>query len=312
MGVAGATLAGLIFPDGGRALLDMGAVDVGIVTMMLISGMKIPFERFKEVLRRPLPAVAALISIFCLAPPVALAAAHVLGFDAAADRLAVLILAAQATTLATAIVLTETAGGDTALAVVVSVSSNLLSALVTPAVFQLFCDAEVHVDQSAMIHSLLLKIAVPVAVGQLLRIPFKAFVTKHAKRLSFVSQALILIILYAGISSGHAQLEGGGVIVRVIGWALLLHGTMLLLNALMARVLIRTSETRTAFVLSASQKTLPAAILIWHNQFSHLPLGISAAVSHHIIQLVVDSLLAPAFRSLPLIRRKTARGRESL
>ena len=87
--------------------------------------------------------------------------------------------------------------------------------------------------------------------------------------------------------------------------AVLLHGAMLIINAVLARVAARTPETRTAFILCSSQKTLPAAILIWKSYFGTLPLGPLIAVTHHMLQLVVDSVAAPGFKRLPLVRNAT-------
>ena len=297
--------AAFIIPEGGRFLLDIGLVDVGVVTVMLLSGMKIPFRRFWHLLRHPAAIIVALLSIFVVSPLVAVLIGEVYGFSGAPDRLAVLILAAEATTLASCIVLTEVAGGDVAFAVIVSLFANLLSAFLTPLIFEVFGNAVVEVDPLAMMGELALKIALPVVAGQLLRLPLETWVAKYAKRMSIFSQLVILTMLFTGISAGLERLSGGALLVaKIVVFAALLHGALLVINALLARLVSRSDKERCAFVLAASQKTLPAAILIWKHQFQALPMGVMIAVSYHLIQLVADSILAPGFRKLPLIRDK--------
>jgi hypothetical protein len=75
-------------------------------------------------------------------------------------------------------------------------------------------------------------------------------------------------------------------------------------TAAAARLATRDPGRRTAFVLCSSQKTLPAALLIWNSHFPSLVLGPLVAVAHHVLQLVADSLLAPDFLRLPLVRNR--------
>ena len=89
---------------------------------------------------------------------------------------------------------------------------------------------------------------------------------------------------------------------RIIALVVLFHLALLVANALIALVAARTAGQRTAFVMCSSQKTLPAAILIWKSYFPALPLGPIVAVAYHLTQLVADSILAPGFKRLPLIR----------
>jgi predicted Na+-dependent transporter len=100
------------------------------------------------------------------------------------------------------------------------------------------------------------------------------------------------------------RLEGfHTVLAKVALFAVALHFVLLVLNAALSRLLMRSADQRTAFVLCSSQKTLPAAILIWKSYFPATPLGPIVAVVYHLVQLVVDSILAPSFKKLPLVRK---------
>ena len=98
--------------------------------------------------------------------------------------------------------------------------------------------------------------------------------------------------------------QSGLILLNVFAIVILLHPALLIANALIMKIMSGDSGTRTAFILCASQKTLPVAILIWKNYFPALPLGPLVAVGYHLFQLIMDSILAPGFMRLPLVREK--------
>ena len=294
----------LLVPAGGRVFVELRLVDAGVVIVMFLGSLKIELARFRAAARRAHLIGLSLVSVFAVAPLVALGLAGAFGLDSDADRVAVLVCAAQASTLATAIVLTEVAGGDVALAILITVVNNTATALVTPAVFHLLCDAAVEVHYGPMALEMALKVVAPVVVGQVARRWLAARAHRHRRALSIASQLVILTYIYTGVAStvARAGAHPGALLVRVLALAATLHASLLLINALVARIASRRAEERAAFVLCSSQKTLPAAILVWKSHFASLAAGPLVAVAYHMLQLVVDSLLAPGFRRLPLVR----------
>ncbi len=297
----------LVWPEPAAWFSRWHVIDVGVMIVMFLGSLKLAPSRFKEAVTRPTLVIASAISVFVITPILAVGIGAVLGFDTPQDRLAVLICAAQASTLATAIVLTEVAGGDVALAMVMTVVNNLLAVVATPLVFHFLGSTEVQVDHGAMIGEMVLKILLPVLVAQAVRKWIIEWTRRHSRRLSIASQVIILCFIYMGVVAGNEQLLGNSrVLLKVILLALVFHPLVLLINALIARVISRAPGSRAAFVLCSSQKTLPAAILIWKGYFTVLPLGPIVAVAYHVVQLVVDSVLAPGFCRLPLIRNIAA------
>jgi sodium/bile acid cotransporter 7 len=294
-----------LFPGPAAALPRWHVLDIGVVVIMFLGSLKLAPSRFKQAASKPHLIVLSLVAVFALAPLISLGIAFLLGFKTAPDRIAVLICSSQASTLATGIVLTEIAGGDTALAMVVTVVNNFATMILTPLVFGVLGNSEIEVDHLAMGLEIALKIVLPVIVAQIVRPKLADFAKRHSRKLSLTSQCIILIYIYAGVAAGLGKLEGqASVLPRVILLAVLLHLAMLVVNALTAMVAARSADQRTAFVLCSSQKTLPAAILIWKSYFPALPLGPIVAVAYHLTQLVADSILAPGFKRLLLIRNR--------
>jgi solute carrier family 10 (sodium/bile acid cotransporter), member 7 len=305
----GATVGlAFVIPGPARELPKLHIIDIGVVVIMFLGSLKLAPARFKEAAGRPDVVVLSLISVFVMAPLFSLGIASLAGLDSNQDHLAMLICSAQASTLATAIVLTEVAGGDVATAMVITVLNNIASAVLTPLVFFLLGGASIEVDYMEMAQEMALKIVLPCVLAQVARIKLANFATTHSRKLSVTSQLIILIYIYTGVASGLEYLSGGIILLQVFIVAATLHAALLVTNALVARLIWRDAGLRTAFVMCSSQKTLPAAILIWKSHFLNLPLGPLIMVVYHLIQLMVDSVLAPGFMKLPLIRSRSHTG----
>lgn len=304
--IAATVAAALLFPGGAAVLPEYHVIDAGVVAVMFLGALKLTPSSFKAAASRANLLVFSLVSVFAVAPAASLALAWVLGLDTGQDGVAVLICSAQASTLATAIVLTEVAGGNVALAMVMTVVNNAATILVTPLIFKIATGADVEVDYARMAGEMALKIGAPVVVAQVARIWIGQWAARHRRKLSVVSQLVVLTYIYAGVGSAAARLDGlGPVLLRVAALAAGLHAFMLLFNGLLARISTADPASRAAFVLCSSQKTLPAAILIWKSYFSTIPLGPLVAVTYHMLQLVADSLLAPDLLRLPLVRNRS-------
>lgn len=301
--VAAVVTVALLAPGGAGTIIRWHVIDAGVVVVMFLGSLKLDAARFREASRQVRLVGLSLVVVFALAPLFALGLAWALGLDGDGDRIAVLICAAQASTLATAIVLTEVAGGDVALAILITVVTNVATVALTPLLFRVLGESRIEVDHLAMAGEMALKLLAPVLLAQLARRWLAGFARRNGRRLSVFSQLVILVYIYTGVASSAGRLaEAGAVLARVLALAASLHLLLLISSALLARAAARDPGVRAAFVLCSSQKTLPAAILVWKSHFPQLAAGPLVAVAYHMLQLVADSILAPGFRRLPLIR----------
>ncbi len=294
-----------LFPGPAVYLPKVHALDIGVVVIMFLGSLKLAPSRFMEAASQFRLVFLSLSSVFVMAPILSLGLAFTFGFNSGEDRLAVLICSAQASTLATGIVLTEVAGGNVALAMVFTVVNNVATVVLTPLVFRILGSSSIEVDHTAMGLEIAAKIVLPVIVAQVVRRPLLGFVERNVRKLSIASQLIILMYIYAGVAAGIGRLSSqSSVLPKVLALVVVFHLMLLLVNSAIARIAIHSAGQRTAFVLCTSQKTLPAAILVWKSYFLSLPLGPLIAVTHHLTQLVLDSILAPGFKRLPIIRSR--------
>ena len=207
---------------------------------------------------------------------------------------AIMIMAAQAGTLASALALTMMAGGNRELALVVTVLSNSLTVLLTPFILERAVGATVQFNTSAMVLRMFLIVLLPILIGQLLRPKLWERTESVRPALKVAPQLIILLFVYAGFASG----QGGELLLWVLAACVALHVILLGVMAVVSGLLKLSWPDRTAVILCGSQKTLPNGIYIWSHFFPANPYGAVPLVLYHLFQLIVDTLLVSKFEKL--------------
>ena len=225
--------AGLWLPEGGRAIKDARwATPVLVGMMMGISGFTLDTGK----LRRQAASLGAislvLFSTYCVAPAVAYGLALWLQPTGHPHFLtAVMIMAAQASSLASALALTVLSRGNQELALIFTLLSSSLTVVLTPLVLQLSIGASVEIPLGQMIFKMLLVVVIPVALGQALRRFLWAKAKPLLKGIRLVPQLIILVFVYSGFSVATGQINGNAdIVLRIVALSALLHAILLAWN----------------------------------------------------------------------------------
>ena len=209
---------------------------------------------------------------------------------------AVMILAAQASSLASALALTVLSRGNQEIALIFTLLSSSFTVIMTPLILKLSLGANVEFPVANMILKMLQVVILPVALGQIIRRYIWAKSQPYINGIRIAPQIIILIFVYSGFSVATGQIKGDTEIaIRIVLISALLHIFLLAWNFFMSLLLRFDSATSTAVVFSGSQKTLPNGIYLWEKFFGENPIGALPLVIYHLIQLVVDTLLVPIF-----------------
>ena len=288
--------AGLWLPEGGQTIKNAKwATPVLVGMMMGISGFTLDTGK----LRRQAASLGAislvLFSTYCVAPAVAYGLALWLQPAGHPHFLpAVMIMAAQASSLASALALTVLSRGNQELALIFTLLSSSLTVVLTPLVLQLSIGASVEIPLGQMIFKMLLVVVMPVALGQALRRFLWAKSKPLLKGIRLVPQLIILVFVYSGFSVATGQINGNAdIVLRIVVLSALLHAILLAWNFGVSILLRMDSGTGTALVFCGSQKTLPNGIYLWQNFFGDNPIGALPLALYHLIQLIADTLLVP-------------------
>ncbi len=213
-----------------------------------------------------------------------------------------ILAAAVPSTLASSAVWTRRAGGNDSVSMVVTIVTNLLCFVVTPAwVYGLI---GISVPQSVLVATIVnlgMFVVFPMVIGQLLRIHrgSATWATNHASRLSIAAQIGILLITLIGSVSMRIRFDG--LPANEIGLNHLAATIVLVLFHHLAILIsgIKLGEwtgcpigDRIAIGFGGSQKTLMVGL----STALSMGLNIIPIVAYHALQLIVDTLIADRFR----------------
>lgn len=251
-------------------------------------------------IRRPGPAWLAALVNSGLAPPLGWLAAWWLPHELATG---VIVATSVPCTLAAATVWTRRAGGNDAVAILVTMITNLACFLVVPAWLWLLVGAKVSFDYSGLIWQLVLLVVLPIVAAQLLRQyrPLGGWATRFKAELGNVAQIGILSMVFVGaVGCGqriHEAANGQAltlrnVVVMLVGVAVV-HLVLFVVGMSAARTLAMSRPDCIAVGIAGSQKTLMVGLYL-ALQFG--PLAILPMVGYHATQLIIDTLLADWLR----------------
>lgn len=293
--VFGAVLIALLWQDPGRFFQERGFLQGFTFLGMFLSGLSLSLKNGSDSLRLYKHIVYAALSSFLVIPLLAFILGRFLFQDSPDLFVGAMIMSTQATTVATAVVITMTAGGNVPLAILMTVAVNFCAAFISPVLLNLGLSVAEPVvfDVWAMIHNLIYVMIVPV----LLAMGTKRFLPKAAAWLipyrKALSTAIIFIFVLAGMSAAAPQLAAHmHILIRVFAFAVLLHGGGLLAALLYIKGTRPECRDVPPLLFCSTQKTLTTSTLIWSVYFSEFLLAPIVMVGYHVIQLCMDAWIA--------------------
>ncbi|KAJ8754500.1 hypothetical protein K2173_005661 [Erythroxylum novogranatense] len=215
------------------------------------------------------------------------------------------------TTLSSGVALTQLAGGNSALALAMTVISNLIGILIVPFSISKFVAAGVGVSvpTKQLVRNLVLTLLIPLILGKVFRESFKGLadlVDQNRKLLSRISAICLSLVPWIQVSRSRSLLlmVEPAVFLTAIGLGALMHILLLVFNVVVVQVLSAFSgggksvfakkENATAFVLVASQKTLPVLVAVVEQlggAFGESGMLVLPCVAAHLNQIIIDSFL---------------------
>ena len=248
-------------------------------------------------LARPWAAFLASAINMALLPVLAWCCMSLLSKDMAVG---LVVAASVPSTLASGAVWTRRAGGNDAVAMLVTVITNLFCFAVTPAWLAALLGHAQTLDYKQMVFKLAVLVVLPMTIAQLLR-QQKAlgeWATAHKIQLSTYAQVGILtMVLIGAINSGN-ELKAAGIssalplaeIAKMIAVVVALHLAVLFLGRAIANGVGLKRADQIAVAISGSQKTLMVGLSIAIEYYGGL--AILPMVSYHIAQLFLDMIVA--------------------
>jgi sodium/bile acid cotransporter 7 len=252
--------------------------------------------------RRPWAAMLAFALNLGLLPLVAWSFSPLLRSDLAVG---LLVAAAAPCTLASAAVWTRRAGGNDAVALMVTITTNLLCFLITPLwLLATTGRGDIELPVGKMIANLGLLVVLPMVIAQLTRLnrSVAEWTTRRKTPLSTLAQCGILaIVLIGAIRSASELAKAGTVRPQLVDFAgmivavVLVHSIVLAMGHLFAWAIGLRRPERIAVGFAGSQKTLMVGIYI--ATYYYPGLALLPMVAYHVCQLIIDTLVVDRLRT---------------
>ncbi|WCJ41812.1 Sodium Bile acid symporter family [Euphorbia peplus] len=278
--------------------------------IFFISGLKLQGKEIEEVAEAWPVAIFGLASLLLLTPLFSILILQVrLVPQEFVTGLAV--FCCMPTTLSSGVALTQLAGGNPALALALTVASNLLGVLTVPFWISILLanGSGVSVPTAKLFRSLILTLLVPLLLGKVVRNSSEGlsmYIDKNSRILSLASTVLLSLTPWMQVSRSRDILlmVHPHVFIGTLGMGLLLHLALLGFNTIALKtlsvgfggrgsVLINKKNARTLIII-CSQKALLIVVAVveqLNGALGQPGLLVLPCVAAHINQIVVDSFL---------------------
>ncbi len=262
-------------------------VSVLLGLIMFAMGVSLHLSDFRRVIVQPGPVLAGLGLHYLIMPLAAFLIAKLLGMPPDLTNGMILVGSVASGTASTLMVYLSR--GDVALSVTISAFSTLVGIVATPLLTRLYVSADIAVDTTGLLTSIVEIVALPVALGLLVNHVAQGAVRRLEPILPVVSICAILLIIGAVVGNSHAAIASVGVLVMA---GVVLHNGVGLLGGYWGGRLLGFDETvcRTLALEVGMQNSglaaalglkyfsplaaLPGAIFsMWHNLSGSLLAG---------------------------------------
>ncbi len=315
LGIAAAVAVGFTFPEVAAANPSGISSDIIVMLMFLGIGFTLPSEAIRSGFSNWRLHVFLQGFIFLLIPGYMLLATSILPFSPEM-RIGLLALSVLPTTVSTAIVFTQSAGGNVIGTMFNSALSNIAGVFVSPLLLSLLLrQAGTIMPMSVLagiIGSLLWKMILPMLIGQILHLRFKKQAKTAKKPIGKISNVLILLIVLLSVAKSAGNPE---IIARAgqsLPVALFLAASFYILLALAtagSSLAGFNDSDKISIAYAAPQKTLAMGVPLLSAYFSSDPdllgLALLPVLFYHPWQI----LNAGVIRMLPFSRRVSAEER---
>jgi solute carrier family 10 (sodium/bile acid cotransporter), member 7 len=225
----------------------------------------------------------------------------------------VILLTTLPSTVQASIAFTALGGGNVPAAMCSASASNLLGVFLSPLLCGLLLTGASGGVSPQAVFEIVLQLALPFLLGQLLRPVIGDFLKHHAGMLKFVDYGSVLLIVYAAFSHGVAegiwhQIKIPQLVELGLIDAALLAAVMISLTTLSRRLGFSRSDEIT-IVFCGSKKSLVSGLPIAAILFAGSPLGLIVLpiMLFHQMQLMVCAAMARRYAARSVVRSHPGR-----
>ena len=301
VGLLVVAVVGFFFPRPGLYMAELPTQYVAVSLIFFLSGLMLKTDEVHAALAAWKATSWGCVSILFATPFIGAAIAFQLPMEPA-FQFGLALFCCMPTTLTSGVALTAQARGNVALALLLTVLTNVAGIFTVPFVLAHLLSSlgQVELSASDLFAKLCLSILLPLGVGKYLRRFAVDWIDAQRSRLTLASNAALISIPWMKFSesSGRlAQIEPASLLIMVVS-GLAIHALYLLLNGGACVLLQLEAAARKTVVLMASQKTLPVAMTVLaflpDSAVSPEQKGLLAipCIVFHLGQIFMDAVIA--------------------
>lgn len=269
--------------------------DASIILIFFLSGIALDARQIREGLADYQGTILTLVLIFGIAPLLAmffallpLATGIVLGLY---------LVAVMPSTLSSGVVMTGSAGGNMAHALLITSIANALAVVTIPVSLELLVGTRediriVAFDQLAIMLKIAGFVLLPLLAGIILRNRLEGLCRPLLAYTGIVNQTAILVIVWMALCSGRtaivAELDTLGTVVVVVFF---FHLALVLIALLATRIAGINKGRRESVIFMGGQKTLALSVILQISLFPEYAIALVVCVIHHIVHLIMDAFV---------------------
>jgi solute carrier family 10 (sodium/bile acid cotransporter), member 7 len=312
IGILVALVLGVVFSGFGSSLNEGSwATTVLVVLLFLILGFTLPSETITTGLKNLRLHLFVQAFIFIVTPLYFLVTSFL--FRDAMDGYLVIGLFALAclpTTISSCVVFTQVSEGNVVASMFNAAVANVMGIVLSPLILSFLLQGAGRAlppeEAIRIFQSLALKMLLPIAAGQVVRVFLKRIATEHRKKFGTASNVFILLIVFFAIARTAQDPAFIGSLREMILPFLFLAVSHVLLLALAyggARGLRLPGPDVITTLYVAPQKTLALGVPLLSTYFAADPIVLGVAVLPLLFYHPWQLLVAGVIRSLPLMNR---------
>ena len=298
VGLVAVALIGLFFPAPGQQMATLPTQHIAVSIIFVCAGLRLRTDEIQAAISAWTATLWGSASILLFTPIIGAAIAFQLPLDPA-FQIGLALFFCMPTTLSSGIALTGQAGGNVALALLLTVLTNIAGIFTVPFVLAQLLETSGRVELSALalLAKLCLSILLPLAAGKFLRRFVRGWVDRNRGRIGLASNLALISVPWMKFSQSSerlAQIAPLSLVLLVVA-GVAVHLLYLLFNQGASRLLRLEPGEGKAVVIAASQKTLPVALTVL--AFLPVPAEVKGLVAipcitSHLGQIFVDAILA--------------------
>jgi predicted Na+-dependent transporter len=240
--------------------------------------------------------LTALIITFGISPALVFAARRLLPGGDGLIAHGFQIVSVVPTLFVSAVVLTRLAKGNTAVALFLTVSTNLLAVIIAPTLIKATLGSNVSFDVMSTSISMIYTVILPTILGQLARKRWETWANRHAGLITVLSQCTILLFIITGVSALPRSIITPAIVVVAIIGDIILHAILLGIGRFSGALIKVDEPTSRALTFCSAQKSFAFNVLLCEHIFAGnvaaFGLGILPGIIYYLLVLSVDSMIA--------------------